>query len=130
MSLGVAGSGRGVSYKHALLYADDLMLIDASVEGLKLTLSSLERSLASKGMRVNVDKTKILTACKLPLAECRDDPCGGYRQRVDANSIKCGVSDHCCVYKRCSGMKGTLNAPAYHFVCPRCSGRPEVEIPK
>ena len=79
-------------------------------------------NLESKGLRVNVGKTKILVSvhnAPKPVDGSKF-PCGVCNKGVGINSIKC----HACgfwVHKRCSNIKGPLK-PDTDFKCKKCRG--------
>lgn len=113
-----------------LLYADDLVLIDSTVDGLKEKIASWKNRLESKGMRVNTEKTKIMISGKVPQLESGQFPCSICKRGVGANSIKCNSCD-IWVHKRCSGVRGSLSAAAQQFVCRKCEGQlPSTDVPE
>ena len=105
-----------------LFYADDLVIIAETLEELTVKLKCWKQQIESKGMRVNMGKTKIMISGR-NLNSLRDSgkhPCGVCRKGVGVNSIWC---DGCCswIHKKCSGIKGRLvENPAYR--CSRCLG--------
>ena len=113
-----------------LLYADDLVLLADSEEGLLDKLRKWKVGMEEKGLRVNMNKTKVM--------RCRDGsgqvaksgkyPCGVCNKGVGANSIQC-TSCHAWVHKKCSGIKGRLK-PTSDYCCSKCTrgdpGRPDV----
>jgi hypothetical protein len=105
-----------------LLYADDLVLIADTMEGCINKLKSWKAGMESKGLRVNMAKTKLLisgTGLNV-LLESGAFPCAVCRSGVGANSIQCPQCS-LWVHKRCSGVKGRLAASS-DFLCPRCKG--------
>ena len=107
-----------------LLYADDLILVSETVEDLKERLHRWKMALEEKGMRVNVDKTKVMIC-----GEGEKDgtcekygkfPCGICGKGVGRNSVFCATCSK-WVHKRCSGIKGKLEGELEGFVCKRCS---------
>ena len=79
-------------------------------------------NLESKGLRVNVDKTKILvSAHNAPKSvDGSKFPCGVCNKGVGINSIKC-LACGFWVHKRCSNIKGPLK-PDTDFKCKKCRG--------
>ena len=55
-----------------LLYADDLVIMNESLEGLVNQFTAGKDSFSAKGLRVNMSKTKVLISN--PLAEKQVDP--------------------------------------------------------
>ena len=105
-----------------LLFADDLKIIAETLSELLEKFRVWKVNLESKGLRVNVDKTKILvSAHNTPKPVDRSKfLCGVYNRGVGINSIKC----HACgfwVYKRCSNIKCRLK-PDTDFKFKKCRG--------
>ena len=113
-----------------LLYADDLVLLADSEEGLVDKIKKWKTGMEDKGLRVNMAKTKVM--------RCRDGagqvvksgkyPCGVCNKGVGANSIQC-TSCQAWVHKKCSKIKGKLK-PVSDYCCGKCTGgnpgRPDV----
>ena len=112
-----------------LLYADDLALVSDSVEGLTEKLENWKHALESKGLRVNLKKTKVMVS-NYNLGEKREEgkyPCGVCSKGVGSNSIYCKTCKH-WVHKRCSGIQGKLRKDQ-PFQCVKCSSNePEREV--
>ena len=75
-----------------LLYADDLVIVAETLEELKSQLKQWKNGLESKGLKVNVGKTKVM--CSSPDAVKSVDksvkfPCAVCFSGVGANSIQC-----------------------------------------
>ena len=104
-----------------LLYADDLVLMTETLEGLKKKLTIWEDNIEAKRLRVNVNKTN-LAACKHNLSVKWDLlkwPYSIYRNGVGSNSIFCQTSNH-WVHIRCSKIKRRLKADP-SFKCYACT---------
>ena len=105
-----------------LLYADDLVIVDETLDGLTSKLRSWKEEMEKKGLRVNVDKTKIMVS-GLNLHSLKDSgkfPCAVCRTGTGNNSIYCGSCAH-WVHKKCSGIHGKLKSDDT-FKCKRCTG--------
>jgi len=118
-----------------LLYADDLVVIAETEEDVIKRLNELKNNAENRGMRVNMNKTKITisgerqkpvqTAARWPRGVC----CRG----VGSNSIQC-TSCEKWVHKKCSGIKGSMYKVIKSFICRGCSnpvistGRSSVDI--
>ena len=93
-----------------LLYADDLVLMAETLEDLKRNLTSWKDNIEAKGIRVNVNKTKLV--CNKHNSSGKSDPikwsCSICHKGVSINSIFCQSCNH-WVHKRCSKIKGRLN---------------------
>ena len=67
--------------------------------------------LKSKGLKVNISKTKVM--------RCYEDPCSVCGKRVVVNSIHCATCGY-WVHGQCSGLRGSLVRVAQGFVCKVC----------
>ena len=76
----------------ALMYADDLVLICKTKEEARWKFVAWRNALESKGLKVNISKTKI-TGCARDVApkEAAVDPCSVCGKRVGVNSIHCAT---------------------------------------
>ena len=105
-----------------LLYADDLVIIAESLEELLERLRTWKQNMESKGLRVNMPKTKLMF-CSDGTNTLKDSgkfPCAVCRSGVGSNSIYCNFCDH-WVHKKCSGIVKKLK-PDPSYKCPRCCG--------
>ena len=71
-----------------LLYADDLVLMSESIEGLRNKLFKWMEAFELKGLKVNLGKTKVMVCggiTKDGLSKCKVDPCGVCSLRAKAN---------------------------------------------
>ena len=111
---------RGVPWD--MLYADDLVLSAESKAEVLEQFYSWRSAMESKGLKVNIVKTKILISGK----ECEtvvssgEYPCGVCGRGVGVNSVLCTECDK-WIHKRCSGLQSV--ARARDFVCPTCTHR-------
>ena len=104
-----------------LLYADDIVLLGDCLDEVKRKYVAWKKTLESKGLRVNSQKTKWMRMCGVPVMRAaRIDPCAVCGSRVMRNSIRC-VECGLWVHKRCSGESGRLSA-VVGFRCRRCKG--------
>ena len=104
-----------------MFYADDLVIIAESLEELENRHSAWKNSMESKGLRVNLSKTKVMVSDvnRGPTFSSGNYPCGVCCKGVGANSILCIPCNH-WVYKRCSGViKGRMDA-VVDFTCRKC----------
>ena len=105
---------------YEILYADDLVLMADSMEELQIKFDRWKNAIESKGMKVNMGKTKVMVSGTEGEKEVsKVDPCGVCDKRVKANSILC-VGCGKWVHKRCSGVKGALKKMEGVFQCKRC----------
>ena len=110
-----------------ILYADDLVIMAESMKELERKYTEWKNSLESKGLRVNVGKTKIMSGDGVK-TEVRSeiDPCSGCGLRVKRNSIRCNKCKF-WVHAKCSGVKGSLGKVESSFICRKCvNGKGEV----
>lgn len=106
-----------------VLYADDLVIIGDDWEDVKTKYEKWKYALESRGLKINVDKTKAMrttTTRTLKGVSSKVDPCGICGARVMRNSIRCETC-HQWIHKRCSGVNGSLlNVTSYE--CAVCKG--------
>ena len=103
-----------------LLYADDLVIIADSLEECISKLKAWKTGMESKGLRVNMKKTKFLFSGlgRDVLKDSGKNPCTVCRTKVGAKAIQCSQCRF-WVHKKCSGISGRIVADA-GYVCPRC----------
>ena len=77
-----------------ILYADDLVLMGETMEELRENFDEWREAFESKGMRVNLGKTKLMVRGKI-------DPCGVCGKRVMPNSVLCTACGK-WVHARCT----------------------------
>ena len=103
-----------------MLYADDLVIIAETLEELRIRYNTWKDSMESKGLRVNLAKTKIMISGvgKGPTFTSGENPCGVCSKGVGTNSILCTNCNH-WVHKRCSDVAGRLDR-VVDFRCRKC----------
>ena len=90
-----------------LLYADDLVLMNETIVGLRNKFLIRKGAFESKGMKVNHGKTKKMVSgrtTKDGMSQSKAYPCGASSLRVKANSVlwsQCGK----WIHGRCDGLK-------------------------
>ena len=103
-----------------MLYADDLVLVSNTMEGLRGKFCTWSEAFESKGLKVNLGKTKVMmSGIELEVSGSKVDPCGIFGKRVKANSLwceKCGK----CIQGRCTKMNRVTPRLARNFVCGKC----------
>ena len=102
-----------------LLYADDLVLTAETKEGVISMFEEWKEAMVRRGLRINIDKTKLLVSGK-PLVSRRETgryPCGVCGSGVGANSILCTQCNK-WVHGRCSGERRL--ASVVNFICSTC----------
>jgi hypothetical protein len=117
----VLGEGvrRGLLFE--LLYADDLVIMAESLQELEGKYIEWKNTLESKGLRVNVGKTKIMIGDGvMPVSKSEIDPCSVCGARVKRNSIRCNRCKF-WVHAKCSGVKGSLGKVELTFICKKCA---------
>ena len=111
-----------VSSPWKLIYADDLTILSDSLVDLENRPADWKTSLESLGLRVNIDKTKILVSSAEHnniLVRNPKYPCGVRTFGVGANSILCTLCD-LWVHNKCLGITDHLTDNR-NFVCRNCS---------
>ena len=98
------------------------MVIAKSLPELERKFLTWKQGLESRGLRVNLAKTKVLVSRKAdkPLVPSGRWPCAVCRSGVGRNSIKC-TRCKLWTHKRCTNIRGRLTRKL-EFVCGRCSG--------
>ena len=88
-----------------ILYADDLVLMGETMEKLRENFDEWREAFESKGMRVNLGKTKlIVSGMKEEAFDSKIDPCGVCGTRVMSNSVLCRACGK-WVHARCTEKK-------------------------
>ena len=73
-----------------ILYGDDLVLMSKSMENLKEKFLKSKEAFESKGLKVNLKKTKVMVSVsKSEVLKSKVDPCAKCGKRVMANSVMC-----------------------------------------
>jgi hypothetical protein len=104
------------------LFADDLVLVCETREEAVERFGAWREALESKGLKVNVAKSKLLRCSKNSAPkDAATDPCGVCGRRVGVNSVKCQTCSR-WIHKKCTGVTGSLNSIAGSFECKRCKG--------
>ena len=91
------------------MYADDLVVIAETEEDLIKRLNEWKNNVENRGMRVNVNKTKVMISGERqkPVQKAARWACGVCGRGVGSNSIQC-TSCHKWGHKNCSGIKGSM----------------------
>ena len=84
-------------------------------------LNEWKDNVESKGMRVNMNKTKVTISGERQMVRQNDVrwPCGVCSKAVGSNSIQCSSCQK-WVHKNCSGKKGNTSKVAKSFICRGC----------
>ena len=87
-----------------LVYADDLAVIAETEEELIKRLNEWKDNVKSKGMRANMNKTKVMISGERQTVRQKDVrwPCEVCSKGVGSNSLQC-TSCQKWVHKKCSG---------------------------
>ena len=99
-----------------LLYADDLAVITETEEELIKRLNEWKDNVESKGMRVNMNKTKVIISGERQMVRQNDVrwPCGVCSKGVSSNSIQCSSCQK-WGRKKCSGIKLVESGKVIHL---------------
>jgi len=105
-----------------LLYADDLVVIAETEEDLIKRLNEWKNNVENRGMRVNINKTKVMISGERQklLQKAARWPYGVCGRGVGSNSIQC-MSCQKWVHKKCSGIKGSMYNVIKSFIYSSCS---------
>ena len=96
-------------------------MIAETEEELIKRLNEWKDNVESKGMRVNMNKTKVMISgdCQKVRQKAVRWPCGACSKRVGSNSLQCTICQK-WVHKKCSGIKGSMSKVANSFICRGC----------
>ena len=111
-----------------LLYADDLVITAESEEEAVRKLHIWKREMETRGLKVNIDKTKMMVVGREPMVRPQRGryPCGVCGEGVGVNSVWCQGCERWC-HQRCSGLRN-LRRAGENFRCPTCiRGRAEAQ---
>ena len=114
-----------------MLYADDLVLTGESKEEVLERFSRWKSAMESKGLKINIGKTKILiTGKERETIVCSGEfPCGVCGRGVGQNSLTCAECNK-WIHKRCSGLQSVTGPGARDFVCSTCRRREQGNVPQ
>ena len=100
-----------------IFYADDLVLMSESMENLKEKFLRWKEAFESKGLKVNLKKTKVMASgLKGEVLNSKVDPCAKCGTRVMVNSVMCTKCGK-WVHGRCANMKRVISTLAKGIVC-------------
>ena len=100
-----------------ILYANDLVLMSASIENLKEKFLKLKEAFESKRLKMNLKKTKVMVSgSKDEILKSKVDSCAKCGKRVVANLVMCTKCGK-WVHGRCARMKRVTSTLAKVFVC-------------
>ena len=110
-------------------------MIAETEEELIKRLNEWKDNVESKGMRVSMNKTKVMISGERQKVSQKAVrwPCGVCSKCVGSNSLHC-TSCQKWVHKKCSGIKGSVSKVAKSFICSGClnpvtrAGRTSVDI--
>ena len=103
-----------------VLYADDLVLMSEMMEGMKERFLKWRSALESKGLKMNLEKTKVMVCVSEgKVMQSRIDLCEICGKRVTVNSVLCRKCDQ-WIHRRCSKLKKIIPSVARFFVCSNC----------
>jgi len=113
----------------------DLAVIAETEEELIKRLNEWKDNVEIKGMRVNMNKSKVMISGERQKVRQKAVrwPCGVCSKDVGSNSLQCARC-HKWVHKKCSGIKGSMSKVAKSFICRGClnpvtsAGRTSVDI--
>ena len=99
---------------------DDLVLMSETIEELKERFLKWRSALESKGLKANLEKTKVMICgSEGEVIQSRIDPCGICGKRVKVNSVLCAKCDK-WIHGRCLKLKKVTPSAPRVFVCSKC----------
>ena len=107
-----------------LLCADDLVITADSEEQVVRRFNEWKSKLETRGLKVNMDKTKIIVVGREPAVRPQRGryPCGVCGERVGVNSVWCQGCSRWC-HGRCSGLRNVNRVgDNYRCMCTLCQG--------
>ena len=113
-----------------LLYADDLVLINVTVKGLRNKLIDLKDAFESEGFKVYLWKAKVIVSSgitKIGMCKSEVDPSAVCSLRVKANSVLC-LQCGKWIHGRCAGVKRVTPSISRNFACRKCEGNIGVAV--
>ena len=103
-----------------MLHADDLAFTNKTMEGLREKFWKWKMAFESKGLKVDLGKTKeVVTGAEGEVPVSKVNPCGICGKRVMANSVLC-VKCRKWIHGRCEKVKRVTLRLGRDFVCGRC----------
>ena len=103
-----------------LLYANDLVLMGGTIEGLRNNFLECREAIESEGLNANLGKTKVSGGIsKDGLSKCKFDLCGACNLRVRDNSVLCMQCSK-WIHSRCSFVKKVTPKFSIYFKCKEC----------
>ena len=103
-----------------ILYADDLVLMGETMEELRENFDEWREAFESKGMRVNLGKTKLMVSgMEEETFDSKIDPCGVCGTQVMSNSVLCTACGK-WVLARCTDKKKVAVYLNKNSVCKKC----------
>ena len=103
-----------------ILYADNLVLMSENLEDLRERLQRWRGSLESKGLKVNIRKTKMMVSgAEGEIVRSKVDPCGICGKRVMSNAVLCTVCKK-WIHAGCAQTKKVSSSFAQQCICRRC----------
>ena len=87
----------------AVMYANDLVLICETKEEARQRFVAWRNALESKGLKVNISKTKVMRCARDGVLKEAVDPSSVCGKRVGVNSIHCATCGY-WVHEQCSGV--------------------------
>ena len=103
-----------------ILYADDLVLKGETMEELRKNFDEWREAFESQGMRVNLEKTKLMVSGMEEKAfDSKIDPCSVCGTRVMSNSVLCTACGK-WVHARCTDEKKVSVYENKNYVCKKC----------
>ena len=107
-----------------ILYTDDIVLIVESMEKLQEKISTLKSEIESKGLKVNLVKTKVMVS-KIGQISIKPssmkDPCGICGRKTMANAVLCKSCGN-WIHGRCAKIERVTGTLATDLRCMKCNG--------
>ena len=96
------------------------MLMSENLEDLRERFQRWRGALESKGIKVNIRKTKMMVSgAEGEIVRSKVDPCGICGKRVISNAVLCTMCKK-WIHGRCAQTKKVSSSFAQQFICRRC----------
>ena len=102
-----------------LLDVDDLVMMSETTEGLRNKFVKWKEAFESKGLKVNLVKTKVAVSDGMSMSKVY--PCGVCSLRVRSYSVLC-VQCGKWIHGRCAGVVRVTPMFSQSFTCSKCEG--------
>ena len=112
------------------LYADDIVLVSETIEGLRNMFFEWKEAIESKGLKVKLGKAKVMVSGGITqdgMSMSKDDLFEVCCLIVISNSAMCAQCGK-WIHGRCASLKMVTSKFSKHFICGGCEGNIEEAV--